>query len=44
MFHTIQFAADFVHLNLFQGFLNGGRNSLRLTVGPTFRFGKNISK
>ena len=40
----IQFAADFVHLNLFEGFLNGGRNSLRLTVGPTFRFGKNISK
>jgi hypothetical protein len=38
----IQFAADYVHVNLFQGFLSGGRNSLRLSVGPTFRFGRNV--
>ncbi|HEY6305904.1 MAG TPA: outer membrane beta-barrel protein [Candidatus Angelobacter sp.] len=38
----LQFAADFVHVNLFQGFLGSGRNSLRLSVGPTFRFGKNV--
>jgi hypothetical protein len=38
----IQFAADYVHVNLFEGFLAGGRNALRLTVGPTFRFGRNV--
>jgi hypothetical protein len=40
----VQFAADFVHVNLFQGFLGSGRNSLRLAVGPTFRFGRNVVK
>jgi hypothetical protein len=38
----IQFAADYVHVNLFEGFLASGRNALRLTVGPTFRFGRNV--
>jgi Outer membrane protein beta-barrel domain len=38
----VQFTADYVHVNLFQGFLNGGRNSVRLSVGPTFRFGRNV--
>ncbi len=38
----IQFAADYVHVNLFQGFLNSGRNALRLAVGPTLHFGANV--
>lgn len=35
---------DFVHVNLFDGFLKEGRNSLRISVGPTFRFGPNVKK
>jgi hypothetical protein len=38
----IQAAVDYVHVNLFQGFLASGRNSLRLSIGPTFRFGGNV--
>jgi hypothetical protein len=38
----VQFTADYVHVNLFEGFLASGRNALRLTVGPTFRFGRNV--
>lgn len=37
-----QVAVDYVHVNLFQGFLGSGRNSLRISVGPTFRFGRNV--
>lgn len=33
---------DFVHYNFFSNTLNGGRNSLRLSVGPKFSFGRNI--
>src|SRR5260370_41939184 len=33
---------DFVHVNLFDGFLKERRNSLRISVGPTFRFGPNV--
>jgi outer membrane protein with beta-barrel domain len=32
---------DFVHVNLFNDLLEG-RNSLRVSVGPTFRFGANV--
>jgi hypothetical protein len=35
-------AADVVHYNFFSNLLNGGRNSVRLTVGTKFSFGKNI--
>jgi hypothetical protein len=38
----VQAAVDYVHVNLFQGFLGSGRNSLRVSVGPTFRFGGNV--
>ncbi len=38
----IRFAADFVHVFLFDGFLNSPRNSVRVSVGPTWRFGKNV--
>jgi hypothetical protein len=38
----VQATFDWVHVTLFDGFLNGGRNSLRISVGPTFRFGRNV--
>jgi hypothetical protein len=41
---AIRTAADFVHLNLFEGLLNGGRNSVRVSVGPAFHFGGNVEK
>jgi hypothetical protein len=40
----IRFAADFVHVNLFDDLLREGRNSVRLSVGPTFRFGRNVGE
>jgi hypothetical protein len=33
---------DYVHVNLFSDILAEGRNSLRVSVGPTFRFGSNV--
>jgi hypothetical protein len=38
----LRVATDVVHYNFFSGLLNGGRNSVRLTVGTKFSFGKNI--
>ena len=38
----IRTAADFVHYDMFSGLLHGGRNSVRFSVGPTFRFGPNV--
>jgi hypothetical protein len=38
----IRVAFDYVHVNLFDGFLKESRNSLRISVGPTFRFGRNV--
>ena len=35
-------AVDFVHFNYFSDLLNGGRNTVRLTVGTKFSFGRNI--
>jgi hypothetical protein len=40
----IRIATDFVHYDMFSNLLNGGRNSVRLTVGTKFNFGKNIVK
>lgn len=39
---AIRMAADFVHTNLFDGFLREGRNSVRMSVGPTLRWGRNV--
>lgn len=39
---AIRVAADFVHTNLFEGFLREGRNSVRVSVGPAFRWGRNV--
>ncbi len=38
----IRVAADFVHYDFFSNLLNGGRNSVRFTVGTKFGWGKNI--
>jgi len=35
-------AADFVHYDVFSNLLNGGENTVRFSVGPSFRFGENI--
>lgn len=35
---------DFVHDHLFNDLLKDGRNTLRLSIGPSFRFGKNVSR
>jgi hypothetical protein len=33
---------DYVHVNLFEGFLGESRNSLRMSIGPTWRWGRNV--
>jgi hypothetical protein len=38
----IRVAADFVHVNLFDGFLKEPRNSVRVSIGPTWRWGRNV--
>lgn len=40
----IRVATDYVHYDFFSNLLNGGRNSVRLTIGTKFSFGKNIVK
>lgn len=39
---SISTAADFVHYDMFSGLLNGGRNTVRFSIGPKFHFGQNI--
>lgn len=39
---SISTAADFVHYDMFSNLLNGGRNTVRFSVGPKFHFGQNI--
>ena len=41
---AIRVTADFVHFNVFSSLLNGGENSVRFSIGPTFRWGQNIVK
>jgi hypothetical protein len=40
----IRTAADYVHYNMFTNVLGSSQNSVRFSVGPTFRFGGNILK
>jgi len=40
----IRVASDFVRYNFFSDLLDGGRNSVRVTVGTKFSFGRNILK
>jgi len=38
----IRVASDFVHYDMFSNLLNGGRNTVRVTVGTKVSWGKNI--
>jgi hypothetical protein len=40
----IRVASDFVHYNMFSDILNGGRNTVRVTLGTKYNFGRNIIK
>jgi len=40
----VRTAADYVHYNMFTNVLGSSQNSVRFSVGPTFRFGGNIVK
>jgi hypothetical protein len=35
---------EFVHVFLFSGLLADSRNSVRLSIGPSFSFGKNVAR
>ncbi len=39
---TLRIQADYVHNDLFPNILKNSRNTVRLSVGPAFQFGKNI--
>jgi hypothetical protein len=39
---TIRIQADYVHNDLFPSILKSSRNTVRLSVGPAFQFGRNI--
>ena len=39
---SIRLQADFVHNDLFNDILKDSRNTVRLSVGPSFHFGRNI--
>jgi hypothetical protein len=39
---AIRTAADFVHTHLFGHLLNGGRNSVRVSLGPAIRWGGDV--
>jgi hypothetical protein len=41
---AIRTAADFVRMNMFDSLLDGPRNSVRVSIGPTIRFGGNVEK
>lgn len=41
---AIRVGVDYVHMFLFEGLLAEGRNSVRLSIGPTVRWGKNVEK
>ena len=41
-FASIRLQADFVHNNLFSDILKSSRNTVRLSIGPAFHFGRNI--
>lgn len=43
-FASLRIQADYVHNDLFSNILKEPRNTVRLSVGPAFHFGKNIAK
>ena len=38
----LRVTSDFAHYDFFSSLLNGSRNSVRVSIGPKFSFGKNI--
>lgn len=43
--HTaVRVGVDYVHMFLFEGLLANPRNSVRVSIGPTFRWGPNVTK
>lgn len=40
----VRVTVDYVHCFLFDNLLKDSRNTVRLSIGPTFRFGKNVEK
>ena len=41
---SVRLQADFVHNALFSDILKSSRNTVRLSVGPSFHFGKNVAR
>ncbi len=41
---SIRLQADFVHDHLFNDLLREGRNTVRLSVGPAFQFGRDVNR
>jgi len=41
---SLRLQADFVHNDLFTDILKSSRNTVRLSVGPAFHFGRNIAR
>ena len=41
---AMRFGFDYVHTNLFDGLLKKGQNTIRMSVGPAVRWGKNVEK
>ncbi len=41
---AMRFGFDYVHTNLMDGLLKEGQNTIRMSVGPTVRWGKNVEK
>lgn len=41
---VLRLQADFVHDHLFNDLLKDGRNTVRVSVGPAFHFGRNIAQ
>ncbi len=41
---AIRVGFDYVHTNLFESLLKEGQNTLRVSIGPTFRWGPNVAK
>ena len=41
---ALRFGFDYVHTNLCDDILKKGQNTIRMSVGPTFRWGENVEK
>lgn len=41
---ALRVTVDYVHCDLFSDLLKDARNTVRVSIGPTFRFGKNVEK